>query len=306
MKLTYKKLDELCSKLAGEIENLIPGTLVEKNSGKREYRAFAIPRGGVFAGLALGKHLNLQLTTNPTKADFFIDDIIDSGETMQKWCDEYPGIPFFALLDRKTDGIEGWVEFPWEAAEKVAPDAGETVEMNMKRILQYIGENPERQGLIETPHRVAKAWKHWAAGYNVDIASLFKCFEDGAEHYDGMVVVKDIPFYSHCEHHMAPFFGTATIAYIPDKKIVGLSKLSRVLQAFAQRLQVQERLTSQVAEALMANLAPKGVGVVIRARHLCMESRGICQQGHHTETTALRGVIYSERAARDEFLQAAK
>lgn len=298
MKVTYAKLDELCARLKLDIESLIPGTLVEKSRGKREYRAFAIPRGGVFAGLALGKHLNLQLTSNPTEADFFIDDIIDSGETMHKWCDEYPGIPFFALLDRKNDGIEGWVEFPWEASEK-----GETVEMNVKRILQYIGENPERQGLVETPHRVAKAWKnYWAAGYSVNIASLFKSFEDGAEDVSQMVMVKNIPFYSHCEHHMAPFFGTVTIAYLPRKRILGLSKLSRVAKAFAQRLQVQERLTNQIADAIIQNLDPIGVGVFIKARHLCMESRGIEQQGHHTETTALRGVFLSDPAVRQEFL----
>lgn len=304
MKLTYKKLDELCSKLAGEIANVIPGSIALPGpGGRREWRAFAIPRGGIFAGLALAKYLNLQLTTNPTEADFFIDDIIDSGDTMAKWCDEYPGIPFFALLDRKTDGIEGWVEFPWEASEKVAPDAGETIEMNVTRILQYIGENPERQGLIETPHRVAKAWKnYWAAGYSVNIASLFKSFEDGAEDVSQMVMVKSIPFYSHCEHHLAPFFGTVTIAYLPRKRILGLSKLSRVAKAFAQRLQVQERLTNQIADAILQHLDPIGVGVFIKARHLCMESRGIEQQGHHTETTALRGVFLSDPAVRQEFL----
>ncbi len=296
MKLSYPQLDVLCKLVATEIQCVfLPG--------KSEYRAFGIPRGGIFAGLALARHMNLVLTDEPEEADFFIDDILDSGSTMRKWCDRYPGIPFFVLVDKsKLEDKNEWVVFPWETASQ----ANETIEGNVQRILQFIGEDSERGGLLETPHRVAKAWKHWAAGYKVDVPKLLKCFEDGAEHYDGMVVVKDIPFYSHCEHHMAPFFGTATIAYIPDKKIVGLSKLSRVLQAFAQRLQVQERLTSQVAEALMANLAPKGVGVVIRARHLCMESRGVCQQGHHTETTALRGVIYSEPAARDEFLQAAK
>ena len=159
-----------------------------------------------------------------------------------------------------------------------------------------------REGLQETPKRVAKAMAHWFSGYEADIPALMKVFEDGAENYDQMVIVKDIPFYSHCEHHMAPIFGTATVAYIPDGKIVGLSKLSRVVDAYARRLQVQERLTNQVAQAIEDNLAPKGVAVLIKARHLCMESRGVCQQGHHTITTALRGAFLNEPATRSEFM----
>jgi GTP cyclohydrolase I len=118
-----------------------------------------------------------------------------------------------------------------------------------------------------------------------------------------MVVVRNIPFYSQCEHHLAPFFGTATISYIPQQKIIGLSKLSRMLDIFARRLQVQERLTNQVADALFDNLNPLGVGVLIRARHLCMESRGVCQQGHETVTSALRGAMKEDARARAEFMQ---
>jgi GTP cyclohydrolase I len=170
---------------------------------------------------------------------------------------------------------------------------------------QVIGEDIAREGLLETPKRVTKAWQHWVSGYNVDIPALLKVFEDGGENYDEMVMVKDIPIYSKCEHHLADIFGTATIAYIPDGKIVGLSKLSRVADAFARRLQVQERLTNQIADALHDNLQPKGVGVIIKARHMCMESRGICQQGHYTVTSALRGVLKDEPSARAEFMQLA-
>ena len=138
----------------------------------------------------------------------------------------------------------------------------------------------------------------------MDAGTVLKVFEDGAENYDEMVLVKDIPFYSHCEHHMAPFFGTATIAYIPNGKIVGLSKLSRLTKVFANRLQVQERLTAQIADAIVKHLDPRGVGVVVRARHLCMESRGICQQGHHTVTSALRGRM-TVPEVRAEFMQLA-
>ena len=159
-----------------------------------------------------------------------------------------------------------------------------------------------REGLQETPNRVGKAWLEWTRGYHVDIAALLKVFEDGAENYDQMVIGKDIPIYSKCEHHLADIFGTATIAYIPNGKIVGLSKLSRLADAFARRLQVQERLTAQIADALEEHLQPLGVGVVIKARHMCMESRGICQQGHHTITSALHGLLRDDPTARAEFM----
>lgn len=168
-------------------------------------------------------------------------------------------------------------------------------------LLAATGDDAERPGLLETPARVMKAFQHWFSGYTVDVPALLKVFEDGAEGVDQMVIVKDIPIYSKCEHHMADIFGTASIAYIPNGKIVGLSKLSRVADAFARRLQVQERLTKQIADAIQEYLQPVGVGVVIKARHMCMESRGICQQGHHTVTSALHGVLRDDVAARAEF-----
>lgn len=166
-----------------------------------------------------------------------------------------------------------------------------------------------RSGIQDTPSRVAKAFDHWFGGYDVNVAQLLSVsFDDGGEDYDQMVAVVDIPFYSKCEHHMADIFGTATVAYIPNpaRGVVGLSKLSRVVDAYARRLQVQERLTRQIADALVEHLDPIGAGVVIKARHMCMESRGICQQGHHTVTTALRGAIKDEPQTRAEFLALAK
>jgi len=175
----------------------------------------------------------------------------------------------------------------------------------VREILNNLDPNPTRQGLEETPERVAKAMQFWTSGYDKDPASVLKVFEDGGENYDEMVMVKDIPIYSRCEHHMASIFGTATIAYIPDGKIVGLSKLSRLADIFARRLQVQERLTAQIADSLWKHLEPKGVGVILRCRHECMEARGLCQQGHHTITSALRGVM-STGEPRAEFLELAK
>lgn len=194
------------------------------------------------------------------------------------------------------------------AIEKAQPDRTpeeEIVYGLLTRLVKGAGHDADREGLLETPARVVKAWRQWTSGYDVDIPKLFKAFEDGGQTYDQMVIVKDIPIYSKCEHHLADIFGTATIAYIPDGKVVGLSKLSRVADAFARRLQVQERLTDQIADAIVDHLAPIGVGVLIRARHMCMESRGINQQGHHTITTALRGVIKSEPQTRQEFLHLA-
>lgn len=177
-------------------------------------------------------------------------------------------------------------------------------EQLIRGLLHAVGEDADREGLADTPQRVTKAWAHWCGGYKINPADILKSFEDGAENYDEMVLVRDIPIYSKCEHHLADIFGTACIAYIPNGRVVGLSKLSRLADCFARRLQVQERLTVQIADSLVEHLKPKGVGVVIRARHMCMESRGISQQGHHTVTTALRGAIKEDARTRAEFLTA--
>lgn len=182
----------------------------------------------------------------------------------------------------------------------------EELESVITSLLALVDDDPQREGLRDTPARVAKAWRHWCGGYRVDIAELMKVFEDGAEHYDQMVVRKDIPVYSHCEHHLAPIIGRCTIAYIPDGKVIGLSKLDRLADAFARRLQVQERLTSQIADALVEHLQPLGVGVWVSARHLCVESRGVQHTNSETITTALRGCIRERDAARAEFLALAR
>ena len=175
----------------------------------------------------------------------------------------------------------------------------------VRAMLEMIGEKPDREGLRETPARVAKAWDEWFAGYDQDPAAVLKAFEDGAElmETDSMVIVRDIEFYTHCEHHMAPFFGKVHIGYIPNGKVVGLSKLARVADIFAKRLQVQERLTGQIAQALDDNLNPHGVGVVVQATHFCMCSRGVNKQGSTTITSALKGTMKNEPECRAEFLR---
>ncbi len=284
---------DLCALLGSTLSRL--GLVNTTNPVK----CYGVPRGGVPAAYALASEFPISIVDNPDEADFFLDDIIDSGATMERYCEEFPGKPFLALIDKTDPSCEykgEWVVFPWEAS------AESSIEDNIVRLLQYVGEDTSREGLKETPRRVAKAWAKWTEGYHVDVASILKVFEDGAEKCDEMVIVKDIPIYSKCEHHLADIFGTATIAYIPNGKIVGLSKLSRLADMFSRRLQVQERLTNQIADAIHEHLDAKGVGVIIRARHMCMESRGICQQGHHTITSALRGVMKDNREARAEFM----
>lgn len=173
----------------------------------------------------------------------------------------------------------------------------------IRELLTFIGEDPDREGLIETPKRVLKAWKEMCSGYKTDVPALFKTFEDGAENYNEMIIVDNIPFTSACEHHMLQFTGTVDIAYIPDGRIIGLSKFARITEAFARRLQVQERMTSQIANVIDDNLKPKGCAVVIRAGHSCMSCRGSKTHGTITTTSAMRGVFLdSTNNARMEFL----
>lgn len=171
------------------------------------------------------------------------------------------------------------------------------------RFLGALDPHPDREGLKDTPDRFLKAWAFWTSGHEVDTDKLLKTFGDGGERYDEMVFVGAIPFYSQCEHHLAPFFGVAHVAYIPgDGRVVGLSKIPRLVDAFARRLSVQERITVQVADTIERVLKPKGVGVLLQARHMCMESRGVCKPGAVTTTSALRGILKDEADARAEFM----
>lgn len=191
-------------------------------------------------------------------------------------------------------------------AQKSYENQERPVEDCVHDILRYIGENPGREGLIETPHRVAKVYAEVFGGYSEDPKEILsKTFEEDEVtdiYNQGMVIVRDIQFYSHCEHHMVPFFGKAHIGYIPGTKVVGLSKLCRLVNCFAHRLQVQERLTKQIADAIVANLQPLGVMVVIEAEHLCMKMRGVKNPCADTVTSTVRGV-FEKAEARNEFLQ---
>ena len=170
-----------------------------------------------------------------------------------------------------------------------------------KELLEQIGEDPSRVGLAKTPERVAKAWDFFSQGYRVDVWKIVNgaIFE---EECSEMVVVRDIEFFSMCEHHMIPFFGRCHVGYLPNNKIIGLSKIPRIVDAYAQRLQVQERLTSQIAETLMEILDPIGVGVVMEGRHLCMQMRGVEKQNSFATTSAMLGQFRDSAETRGEFL----
>jgi len=185
--------------------------------------------------------------------------------------------------------------------EPVSVEKHESVADLVRRTLHMIGEDPERDGLRRTPERFEKALRFLTSGYQQDPEKLL----NGAMFnvcYDQMVLVKDIEIYSLCEHHMLPFFGKCHVAYIPDKKVVGLSKIPRLVNMFARRLQIQERLTNQIASAIQQNISPLGVGVVVEARHLCMVMRGVEKQNSQTVTSAMLGSFRENVQTREEFL----
>lgn len=171
----------------------------------------------------------------------------------------------------------------------------------VRTILSYIGEDPTREGLLDTPRRVVKAFGEHFAGYAADAEEPMQRTFAEVGGYDEMVLVSDLEFHSHCEHHMVPFVGKAHVAYIPDGKVVGLSKIAKVVEIFSRRLQVQEKLTAQVADAIQRNLKPRGVAVVIQARHYCMCYRGVQQPMAWTTTSKLTGEFLDNPATRDEF-----
>ncbi len=179
--------------------------------------------------------------------------------------------------------------------------SSQSLETLAEQLLVLVGEDTKRQGLVRTPQRVAKAWQDLTSGYSVDVDQLInRALFD--ESYSEMVVVRDISFYSLCEHHLLPFFGVCHVAYIPNGKIIGLSKIPKLVKAFSRRLQVQERLTNEIADIMMRKVGPLGVGVVMEARHMCMEMRGAESLNSPTITSSMLGLFRTDGRTRDEFL----
>jgi GTP cyclohydrolase I len=266
---------------------------------------YGVPRGGERVAKYVSQELGLPLVelepqTMLGDSVLVVDDLVDSGKTLSNYLPNSK-----AVLYRKTyspqvisvETFDKWIEFWYENTK-------EDAESLITRELEFIGENPNREGIVETPKRVVKSWKELYAGYQMDPKDMVKVFE--CEGYQGMVLLKDIEMYSTCEHHMLPFVGKCHIAYIPDKKVIGISKLARIMEVYARRLQIQEKLTDQIADCLMDLLKPKGVAVQIEADHFCMRMRGVGKQNSHMVTTSLRGNFNDNPATRQEFLEAIK
>jgi len=283
---------------------------------------YGVPRGGVpvayrvkgYIEKTYGWIVNLFEWNNILLCEdnfIIVDDIIDSGRTRVRCCGKFdiPFTRFFALFDREVlrhdlrwaKLVDGWVVFPWENGENGEQDA--SAEDIPLRFLQYIGENPDRDGLKDTPKRMIRSWDELYGGYKQKPEDVLRLF-DNEEQYDEMVLLRDVEFFSSCEHHVLPFFGRAHIGYIPKPggKVVGISKLARLLDIFARRLQIQERLTKQIADAIQTHLDPIGVAVVLEAQHFCMTSRGVRKQNSVMVTSAMLGIFRDNPAARSEFL----
>jgi GTP cyclohydrolase I len=190
---------------------------------------------------------------------------------------------------------------PQTMTDRENPLVKESISANMRNIIESLGEDPEREGLVRTPDRAEKALRYLTSGYQMDIGQIV----NGAlftHKCDEMIVVRDIEFFSMCEHHLLPFFGKVHVAYLPDKKVIGLSKIPRIVDAYARRLQLQERLTQQVADTIQEVLEPRGVGVICEARHFCMMMRGVEKQHSGTLTSAMLGDFRERKETRDEFL----
>jgi GTP cyclohydrolase IA len=267
---------------------------------------YGIPQGGVPVALLVAQATGLVITDIPTPGKtLIVDDLVDTGTTMRTYreqgylCDALYRKPYSPQdLAPEATQVDAWLAFPWERDDGDPTDA-------VVRLLQHIGEDPTRDGLRDTPKRVVKALRELTEGYSKDPAAILSTTFDVS--FDEMIVLTGVNYTSLCEHHMLPFSGTATIGYIPKPsgRVVGLSKLARLLDCYAQRLQVQERLTNQIAQAMQHYLDPLGVGVVIRGNHSCMCARGIRKNGEMI-TSSLLGEMRDDGVARSEFLALAR
>lgn len=270
---------------------------------------YGIPRGGCHAALMVqslahrdGQHI--MVMDHAVGGALIVDDLVDSGATLQPYVDK--GYDVDALFRKSVSpldlcpasvGVDGWAVFPWELGQ----DEGTGAEDIVVRLLQFIGEDVRRDGLKDTPKRVLKAWKEITSGYAQDPVKILSTSFD--QPHDELVILRGIEFHSTCEHHMLPFYGTATVGYIPGEKVVGISKLARLVDCFARRLQIQERMCSQIAQTILDVLKPAGVGVILKAKHMCMGCRGVLKPDSDMVTSVMLGNLRDNPQARHEFLQ---
>lgn len=257
---------------------------------------YGVPRGGaVLAGIASARRAHIIPTQDVHIADYVIDDIVDSGATKVRY--EKMGKVFYAMNNKEDWNDDDWIVYPWEGHDPLKDN-----EDTVRRQLELIGEDPSREGLRETPKRYLKAMQEMTSGYNMKAEDVLSTTFD-ANGYDEIVVLRDIAFTSLCEHHLLPFNGTASVAYIPNERVVGLSKLARLVDMHAQRLQIQEKMTSDIRGDIDRVLQPKGVAVLINAHHSCMGCRGIKKAGATMGTSALSGLFREDPKARAEVME---
>ncbi len=209
-------------------------------------------------------------------------------------------------MDAVVKTLSDRLKTPAEARQPAPRPTQEEAEAAVRVLLAYAGDDPDREGLVDTPRRVAKAYRELFGGYFEDAGEILDRVFEEVDGYDDMVLVRDIPFSSHCEHHMVPFVGRAHIAYYPSEGVVGLSKLARLVDMYARRLQTQEAMTAQVVEAIETHLKPRGVAVFIEAEHMCMSMRGVRKQGAKTITTRFTGVFRDDPAEQVRFMSMAR
>ena len=304
--LSWEEVTALVAEMAGRLDPMLRSWPIPK--------VYGVPTGGAVVAALLKAHspAEVQLVDDPGEANLIVDDLVDTGRTALRALDLAPGAGFEALI-RKAHSpkdlapganlARSWVVFPWE--RRIDGTGEDSVADGVTRLLQFVGEDPTRSGLQDTPARVAKAYREMTEGYRTDLAATVKVFSEPDA--DEMVLLRGIRFVSLCEHHLLPFHGEATVGYLPaDGRIIGLSKLARIVHAYARRLQVQERLTREVAGYLMnhEDLRPLGVGVVVRAHHSCMSCRGVRELNGEMVTSATLGRI-RDHDARSEFLRLA-
>jgi GTP cyclohydrolase I len=275
--------------------------LVQRWRGEPIRSVYGVPTGGAPVAVMVAQGLSLPLVEHPDADTLVVDDLIDTGRTLEAYQSNghYVDALYRKPWSPKTlcpfaELRHAWLRFPWEREDGAPVDA-------VTRLLQFIGEDPTRDGLLDTPRRVVKALSELTAGYREVPGAILSTTFDVPSAAGDLVVVARVPFASLCEHHMLPFVGVATVGYVPSGRVVGLSKLARLVDCYARRLQVQERLTLELADAIEAHLEPLGVGVAIDAQHSCMSNRGVRKEAPMM-TSTYRGVLAEDVTKRAEFL----
>jgi GTP cyclohydrolase IA len=262
--------------------------MIERNNWKNYTGVFGVPRGGTLIATIISERTGIKLLDSTTEDCIVVDDLIDSGKTK----DKYKYFKFDALIEKQDNE---WINFWYEDEQKDAEDI-------VTRMIEYIGENPNREGLKDTPKRVVKMWKELFRGYDESQKPEITVFNNGEDgiYYDQMITDEG-EFYSHCEHHLVIFRGQYYFSYIPDKKIIGLSKVARIVDYYSAKLQIQERLVKEIVDEIERVAQPKGIALVMKAEHFCKSMRGVKKKGTMT-TTELRGAFKDNASTRAEFL----